>query len=151
MYIVLTKDVKDLGYKGDIVQVKRGYFVNYLYPNDLAEFASERAVQKTAQGRKERVLRAEELRKRAAEISQQLATFTLEITMKASSKGKLYGSVDEKRICEALAKQAKVEVLPEQVKMDEHYKQVGDYQVSIQLVPEMPVVLTVKVVAEEKE
>lgn len=149
MYTVLTQDVKGLGYKGDVVNVKRGYFVNFLYPNGLAEFASEGAVKRTSTERKERVLRAEELRKRAQEISEQLESFVLELTVKTSSKGKLYGSIDEKAIAEALAKQAKIEVSPDQVEMAEHFKTVGDYKVNLKLTDNIIVSIGVKLEAEE--
>ena len=145
MYVVLTKDVKDLGYKGDITSVKRGYFVNFLYPNGLADFATEKLVDKTANERKNRVLKVEELKKKALEISKKLASFTLEIEAKVSAKDKLYGSIDEKVICEALAEQAKIEVLPEQVKMEEHFKKAGEYKVDLHLADEINVTIGVEI------
>ncbi len=145
MFVVLTKDVKNLGYKGDLVNVKRGHFVNFLYPNSLADFATETRITRTSAERKERVLRAEELRKKAQSISEQLATFVLEIAGKASAKGKLYGSIDEKKIVDALAEKAKIEVLPGNIKMQEHIKQVGDYSIILQLTPEVAVEVAVKV------
>lgn len=147
MYVVLTEDIKDLGYKGDVANVKRGYFVNFLYPNGLAEFATGGLIDKTANERKERVLKAEELKKRAVEVSEKLVSFGLEIKVKASEKGKLYGSIDEKAICEALAEQAKIEVFPEQVKMEEHLKKVGEYKVDLQLTDEIKITIGVKVEA----
>ncbi len=150
MYVVLTKDVKDLGYKGDVANVKRGYFVNFLYPNGLADFAVEKLVDKTAGERRERVLKAEELKNKAVEISKKLVSFVLEIKAKASEKGKLYGSVDEKAICKVLAEQAKIEVLPDQVKMKESLKKVGEYKVDLQLTDEIKVAIGVKVEAVEE-
>jgi large subunit ribosomal protein L9 len=145
MYAVLIQDQKNLGRKGDIVNVKRGYFVNYLYPRGVASFATTGIVAKTADERKQRVLRMEELKKQAVEISEKLAELTLEVAAKASAKGKLYGSVDEQAIINALKEQAKIELDSNMVIMPEHFKMVGEYSVRLRLTDEIIVPVSVNV------
>lgn len=150
MYIVLTQDVKKLGYKGDVVNVKRGYFVNFLYPQGVADFATASLIKRTADERKQRVMRLEELIQKAEEIKNTIAGSIVTITKKASAKGKLYGSVDESAVVEALAREHKIEIEPSQVKMLEHFKSVGQYPVTLALTDVVNVDITVDIVAEKE-
>lgn len=150
MHVVLQKDIKGLGHKGDIASVKDGYFRNFLLPRGLALMATERLIQKTAEVRKNRMIKMEEIKKRAQELQQTLAGCTLVIASKATAKGKLYGSVDEAAIVEALKNQAHVELETSQVKMTEHLKKTGEYSVELRLTDTVRVPLKVNVEATQE-
>lgn len=152
MHVILQKDVKGLGHKGDVAAVKDGYFRNFLLPRGLALMATEGLIHKTAEVRKNRMIKMEELKKRAQELQQTLAAFTLVIASKATAKGKLYGSVDEAAVVEALKAQAHVELETSQVKMKEHLKKVGEYVVDLRLtdIVKVPLKVTVEAIQEAK-
>ncbi|QQR82967.1 50S ribosomal protein L9 [Candidatus Peregrinibacteria bacterium] len=145
MQVVLTKAVKSLGYEHDIVNVKRGYAANYLLPNGLAMLATPAVIKKTEALRAERVRHLEELKAKAKELLEQLRSVTLSFTMKARGD-KLYGSITEKDIVDAVKNQAKIEIEKDMVSMKEHIKSIGAHQVKLHLA--QGVTATVKVMVE---
>ena len=132
MQVVLTKRVKTLGNENAVVNVKPGYFRNFLAPQNLAILATA-ATLKRAEGRKaDMVQKVEDMLGNAKELADKLKGVTLTFTKKARGE-KLYGSIAEKDIVEALAQQAKLEIGKDMVKMDEHLKDLGEHTVKLHL------------------
>lgn len=150
MELLLLQNVPGLGKAGDIVTVTRGYARNYLLPKRLAEVPSEQAIRvvrvKTAR------LEAEMEKEKAVRMDQAkvLATVTVEIAMKASEGGQLYGSVGARQIAEYLAHRGHA-VEEKQVRLDEHLKAVGEYDVTVALHPEVQVPVKVVIAAESEK
>jgi large subunit ribosomal protein L9 len=148
MQVILMEKVANLGQLGEVVKVKNGYARNFLIPtgrakrateNNVAEFAARRAELEAAEQAK-----LAEAQARAEKIN----GLTLQIAQKAGVDGKLFGSVTNADIVEALAKQG-FEVEKSQVRMPMgHIKQVGDYQVDIALHVDVVVAITVSVTPE---
>lgn len=132
MEVILKKDVKKLGYRGDIIKVREGYFRNFLLPKGLAEVATE-AVKKLASSRKEKVLMEKDrLLENAKEVLAKLHGLKLIFKEKVSEKGKLFGSLSESDIIKAVFEKANIRLEKEYLVM-EHIKEVGKYDVVVKL------------------
>ncbi|HZQ71771.1 MAG TPA: 50S ribosomal protein L9 [Burkholderiales bacterium] len=149
MQVILMEKVANLGNLGDVVKVKDGYARNFLIPegkakratpDNLKAFEAKRAELEKAQG--------EQLAK-AQERGAKLDGLTLQITQKAGPDGRLFGSVTNYDIVEALHKQGH-EVERANVRMPQGpLKQVGEYPINIALHTDVAVTIKVSVLGEQ--
>jgi large subunit ribosomal protein L9 len=143
--LLLVQSVEHLGKQGDVVEVKRGYAVNYLIPQGLATLASahhQRMVEKhKARLLEIQVSRLAGLRAMADTLSRQ----SLTIEANANEEGHLYGSVGAAEIVNAL-KRSNVTITPDQVRLQGPLKELGLYTVKIHLGQEIDAELKVWVV-----
>jgi large subunit ribosomal protein L9 len=102
MEIILKEDVAKLGHKDDIVTVKNGYATNYLIPQGFATLATPSAKKMHAENMRQRAHKEAKLREDATALAVKLEGLTLTIGTKASEKGKVFGSVTNIQIAEAL-------------------------------------------------
>jgi len=103
MEIILKQDVKNLGYKDDIVKVKDGYAANYLIPQGIAIMATPSAKKVHAENLRQRAHKETKLRTDAEALASKLAAAAVKVPAKVSSKGKVFGSVSNIQIAEALS------------------------------------------------
>ncbi len=143
MEVILLKDVKGQGKKGDVVKVSDGYARNFLLPKGYA-------VQATEQGKKKlREQNAIMQRKRQAEEenakkqAERISTVAVEFEVKAGKNGKLFGSITGKDISEALEKQHGIKADKKKIALPEPIKNIGEYQVEIKVYPEISAQLKV--------
>jgi large subunit ribosomal protein L9 len=148
MQVILMEKVANLGNLGDVVKVKDGFARNYLIPQGKAKRATE-ANLKAFEARRAELEKAQaEALARAQERGAKLDGLTLQIVQKAGVDGRLFGSVTNYDIVEALQKQG-FEVERSQVRMPAGpLKQVGDYQIQIALHTDVLVAITVSVLGE---
>jgi large subunit ribosomal protein L9 len=144
--IILLQDVKKLGKRGDLVEVAEGYARNFLFPRKLAAEATQGSInqleqEKSALKRK----KAKEL-EAAKVLAKKLSNTQLTLSVKAGDQGKLFGSITNKDISEALEKQHQVTVDRRKIELGEPIKALGTYEVAIKLVPEVEAKLVIKVV-----
>lgn len=147
MEIILLEDINNLGYKDDIVKVKDGYGRNYLIPTKKAVIASPSAKKMLAENLKQRAHKLEKIKVEAQELAEKLQGVSLTIGAKTSSTGKIFGSVNNIQIAEALEKEGynvdrKVIVIKEAV------KEVGQYKAILKLHKEVSVEIPFEVVSE---
>lgn len=102
MEVILKEDVPNLGYKDDIVNVKRGYGRNYLIPQGKAYIATESAKKVLAENLKQRAHKIEKIKNEAHELANKLEGVSLTIGAKTSSTGTIFGSVTNIQIADAL-------------------------------------------------
>jgi len=148
MQVILLEKVVNLGNLGDIVKVKDGYGRNFLIPQGKAKRATEA-------NKAEFEARRAELEKQQAEHlaaaqsrGEKLAGLTVQVTQKAGVDGRLFGSVTNYDIAEAVTKQG-FEVSKSEIRMPEGpLKTVGDHPVSIALHHDVVVDITVSVLGE---
>jgi large subunit ribosomal protein L9 len=148
MQVILMEKMANLGQLGDVVKVKNGYARNFLIPQGKAKRATESNVAEFAVRRAE--LEAAEAAKLADAQArgEKLSGLTVQLVQKAGVDGKLFGSVTNADIVEALARQG-FEVEKSQVRMPEgHLKQIGDYPISIGLHTDVVATITVSVLGE---
>jgi len=132
MQVILNDKVEKLGKRGDICEVKPGYFMNFLYPKGLADIATE-AILKLAKSRnKNAVLKKQEIIDNAKEVLNKLKGFKIVIKKKASDKGKLYAAITEEDVIAIISKEKNVELGSEFIKM-EHFKEIGEHKIQVNL------------------
>jgi large subunit ribosomal protein L9 len=148
MQVILLEKVANLGNLGDIVKVKDGYARNFLIPSRRARRATDAAVKEFAAKRAELEKVALEKLAAAQALGDKLAGLTLRITQKAGVDGRLFGSVTNADVAEALVKQGHA-VAKSQVRMPHGpLKAVGEHPVSVALHTDVVVDLSVAVIGE---
>lgn len=134
--LLLIQSVPDLGKQGEVVEVKRGYALNYLIPQGLATVATEhhqRMVEKhKVKLQQIELARQAELRSYAAEIAKQSVT----IEANATEDGHLYGSVGAAEIVAALKKND-INLHADQIRLEGVLKELGLYTVKVRLSSEV--------------
>lgn len=147
MKIILIEDVQNLGYKDDVVEVKNGYARNFLLPTKKAILATDSALKQLAEKHKQQAQKMAKIKADAEALAEAVkAAGALEFAVKASEEGKIYGSVSNAQVAEALAaKGANVE--KKQIVLD-NIKVLGEYVAVAKLHREVSVEIPVKVVAE---
>jgi large subunit ribosomal protein L9 len=103
MEVILKTDIKGLGYKNDMVDVKSGYGRNYLIPQGFAVLATGSNKKILAENIKQAAHKAEKIKTEAENIAAKLETLTLEIKAKIGDSGKIFGKVTTLQISDALA------------------------------------------------
>lgn len=147
MKVILLKDVKSLGKKGDIVNTSDGYARNYLFPRDLAQEASDANLHilnnKKEAERRQKLAEIEAAQKLAESIKGK----EIKLTVKSGENGRLFGSITGKDIADELNKKFNLKIDKKKIVVDT-IRQLGSYDVEIKLYPEIST--KVKVVIEEK-
>ena len=148
MQVILMEKLANLGNLGDVVKVKDGYARNYLIPHGKAKRATEENL-KTFEARRAELEKAQATAlAQAQERGAKLDGLTLKMTMKAGVDGKLFGSVTNHDIVEALKAQGH-EVERSQIRMPAGaLKQIGEYPLQIALHADVIVTITVAVIGE---
>ena len=149
MEIILKEDIIGLGYKNDIVNVKKGYGRNYLIPQGKAVIASESAKKVLAENLKQQAHKLAAIKAEAEKRAEALKDVALVIPAKVSATGVTYGSVNAARVAEELAKLG-IEVDRKIITMHD-IKKVGDFEATVHFHKEAEVKVPVKVVAEEEQ
>lgn len=145
--VLLMNAVPGLGIEGDVVRVADGYARNYLFPNGLA---SEVTAGKKRQIEKKRIERLELMRKEktaAEELSKKFEGISCTIAVKTSENEKMFGSVNATQIIEKLAEQGFV-LERSQLKLDSPLHELGVFDVTVTLHPEVKTTLKVWIVEE---
>ncbi|MBQ2187661.1 MAG: 50S ribosomal protein L9 [Bacteroidales bacterium] len=149
MEIILTQDVKNLGYKNDIVNVKPGYARNYLIPQGMAILATESARKVLAENMRQQAYKQEKIKKEAEEIAAVLEGLSLRIPAKAAQTGKIYGSVNNVQIANAIKEAKGIEIDRKHILVDDDtIKEVGNYKAKVRLHKDVTVEISFEVFAE---
>ncbi|MCB0213014.1 MAG: 50S ribosomal protein L9 [Anaerolineae bacterium] len=145
MKVLLIEDVDNLGYAGDVKEVKNGYGRNYLLPQHLAILATPGAMKQAETIRKaaEKV-RAQE-RSDAEAISNQISGLELVFERRAGETGKLYGSVTSSDIAEAILEKTGIEIDKRKVALPEPIRSLGVQEVIIKLMIDLSTTIQVEV------
>lgn len=147
MEIILKQDIKNLGEKDDVVNVKPGYGRNFLIPKGYAILATESARKVLAENLKQAQFKQEKIRKDADAIAARLEGVTLSIGAKAGETGKIFGAINTIQIADALKKEG-FDVDRRRITFDTEPKFVGDYTANLNLHKEVKVKVPFTVVAE---
>ncbi len=147
MKIILKEDVRGLGYKDDVVEVKDGYGRNYLIPQGKAVVATSSALKVLAENQRQRARKLAQIKADAEAAAAALEGVALTIGAKTSATGTIFGSVNAIQIAEALEKLGH-NVDRKLITIKEAIKEVGNYTATIQFHKEVAVELPFEVVAE---
>ncbi len=144
MKIILLKDVKNMGKKGDVVEASDGYARNYLFPRKLAQVATaENLHVVNLKKENERRIKLEET-EAAQRIADQMRNQELVIKTKVGDNGRLFGAITNKDVTELLNKTFGTEIDKKKVLMTT-IKLVGSYDVEVKIYPEISTKLRVTV------
>lgn len=147
MKVILKEDVKNLGPAGSVVNVADGFARNFLIPRNLAVEASTRNIKVLEQERKKIEESAKKAKESALEISNRLSTVTIQIQAKAGEEGKLFGSITNADISEALKKEG-FDIEKKKIILDEPIKRLGTYTVNVKVYQDIIVPVNINVVSE---
>ncbi len=147
MKVILIKDVKAQGKKGDLINVSDGYAKNYLFKNELAIEATSvnlnsLKISKEAADHRKSVEKAE-----AVVLAEKLNNMTVTVKMKVSETGKIFGALNTQAIADALEKEG-LSIDKKKIVLPEPIKTVGDHTVTVKPYAEVSAKLKVRVVSE---
>ena len=145
MKVILLQDVKGKGKKGQMLEVSDGYARNFMLPRKLAVEATADAINTMRMNDKAAQERQAKERAEALEISRQLRELTLVVTAKGGGAGRLFGSVTNQEIADALKKQTGITIDKRKIVISDPIKAVGTYTVTCKLGYEINAPLTVKI------
>lgn len=146
MKIILKEDIKNLGQKDDVVNVKNGYGRNFLIPQGKASLATDSALKVLAENIKQANFKQEKIKKIADESAAKLEGLVLEIPTKAGANGKIFGSVTTIQIAQSL-KEKGFDIDRRKIVSDD-IKFLGEYKATINLHREVSVSIGLNIVQE---
>ena len=148
MKVLLRSDVTGVGRRGDIVEVRSGFARNFLLPTGSALVATDSMADQAKSMRRSRDLR--EAADRAAAETQRgvIEAATVKVAARASANGRLFGSVTESDVVNAIRTATNISLDRHQISMREHLKQVGPATVEVQLFEGVVAKVEVEVVAK---
>jgi len=147
MEVILKEDILTLGYKDDVVNVKKGYARNFLIPQGKAVIASESAKKVMAENQRQRAHKLAQMKADAQAIADKMAGVTLTIGAKTSSTGTIFGSVTNIQVAEML-KEKGFDIDRKLILIKDSVKEVGSYKAIVKLHKEVSVEVPFEVVAE---
>ena len=147
MEVILKEDIISLGYKDDVVNVKKGYARNFLIPQGKAVIASESAKKVLAENQKQRAHKLAQIKADAQALANKLEGVSLTIGAKASSTGTIFGSVNNIQIADALMAKG-FELDRKLILLNDQVKELGNYKATVKLHKEISVEIPFEVVAE---
>ena len=148
MRLILRKDIENLGEVGDVVEVADGYGLNYLIPKGLALHATASTVRATQHEQRLREAQIQAAKRNAQDFAGEFSGIELEFSMRVGADGRLFGSVTNRMIEDALQEKG-LEVNRRRIVLDEPIKKVGTYDVDIRLHQEVRASVQVKVMPDE--
>jgi large subunit ribosomal protein L9 len=144
MKVVLLQSVDNLGQAGNAVEVKRGYFRNFLEPRSMALQATRTNLKLVENRRKKLDSLVAKEKGDAEQIKAILDGKSLTFELRAGDRGQLYGSVSSRDVVEAIKNELNVEIERRRIDMD-ILKSLGDHPVRIRVYPEITANLTVTI------
>lgn len=148
MEVILKQDLKGLGYKNDIVKVKNGYGRNFLIPQRIAVLATDSNKKMQAEEIKQSSFKEQKLRNEATAMAAKFADVTVKVGAKAGESGKIFGSVTNIQLADAL-KKAGYDVERKNIEMNEDaIKALGTYTAKVRLFKEISATINFEVIAE---
>ena len=145
MKVILLQDVKGKGKKGQLLDISDGYARNFLLPRKLAVEATADAMNTKKMNDKAAAEKAAKERAEAVEISKKLREMTLVVTAKGGGAGRLFGSVTNQEIADALKAKSGISLDKRKIVIADPIKSVGTYTVQCKLGYEITAPLTVKI------
>lgn len=149
MKVILQQDVKGKGKKGQMIEASDGYARNFLIPKKLAVPATTDNINTMKLQEKAKQAQIEREKAEAREIVKKLESCVVKVSSKAGAGGKLFGSVTNKEISDALKNQFDITIEKQKIVMAEPIKSFGTYEVKCRMGYEISGIIHV-VVAEAK-
>jgi large subunit ribosomal protein L9 len=149
--VILRQDVDNVGLRGEVVDVARGFARNFLLPRKLAEAATPARVAEVEKVAAHRARHEAQSFEQAQEISQRVGQLELRFDVKAGETGVLFGSVTPTDIADTLWERHKVRVDRRKIELSEPIKRIGRYEIPVELFQDVTVQVRTLVVPEGGE
>jgi large subunit ribosomal protein L9 len=133
MKVILLSDVKALGKRGELTDVADGFANNFLLPRKLATPATPGAIKQLEQQLNAKKRRQAEEVANAQDVATQLEALTLDISAKAGGNGRLFGTVTNANVAEAIAAALGVSIDRHKIEMKDGIKALGTYPIEVRL------------------
>lgn len=150
MKVILLKDVPGQGKRGEVVNVAEGYARNYLLPRGLASEASKGKMKELEARQQATAQKEQKIAEEARALAARLNNLTVVIGTKTGEGGRLFGSVNNKDVADALAAQHRVELDKKKLVLKEPIKQLGLYSITAKLHPAVSAEIKVQVIGEQE-
>ncbi|SHN30385.1 large subunit ribosomal protein L9 [Cyclobacterium lianum] len=147
MEVILKTDIKGLGYKNDLVDVKPGYGRNYLIPQGFAVLATSSNKKILDENIKQAAHKAEKIKTEAQGVAEKLENITLEIKAKIGDSGKIFGKVTTLQLSDALAEKG-IDIDRKKISINQPVSTAGEYEAEVDLHREVKTNVKFQVVAE---
>lgn len=131
MKVIFTDNVKGVAGKGDVKNVKNGFFRNYLQPNRKAVPATEQLIKQWENLRKKMLIEKEQLRAQFEEIKRRLEGAKLKLEKKVTKKGTLYGGIKPSDVAKAIKTQMNLEIPETAIILKDTIKTVGTFEITL--------------------
>ncbi|MDD5089726.1 MAG: 50S ribosomal protein L9 [Candidatus Wallbacteria bacterium] len=151
MKVILLDEVKALGKKGDIVEVKDGYAMNFLMPQKMALPASKSNKSMLENLKKQQRVKEARDKEEAEALSKRLGHEKIVIESKSGESGKLYGSITSQDIADAITAKLKIDVDKRKIVLEHPIKETGKHQVKIKLFHDVEATLNIEVKGVEEK
>ena len=148
MEVILKQDVAKLGHKDDIVVVKNGYGANYLIPQGMAIMATPSAKKVHQENLRQRAHKEAKIRQDAEALAAKIAGTTVKVAAKVSETGKVFGSVNNIQVAEALVALGHDVDRKNITLANDVIKEVGTYEAVVKIYRDIKAEFSVEVVAE---
>jgi large subunit ribosomal protein L9 len=149
MEVVLLKDIEHLGQAGEVKKVADGYARNYLFPRNLAALATPGGMRQAERQQEAKVARDAKALSEAQHLAQLLDGEVVTFQARAGEADRLYGSITNAHIAEALEEKVGQEVDRRKIELEEPLKELGTHAVTIRLAAEAEAKVTVVIEREE--
>ena len=146
MKVILLEDVKSVGKKGELINASEGYAKNFLFPKKLAVEATKSNLNDFELKQKAEVKRKQEELEKAQELATALNEKIVTIKVKTGGNGKLFGSVTNKEVADAIVEQTKLDIDKKKVSIGDPIKMLGERTATIKLHPKVSAEVTIKIV-----
>ena len=150
MKIILLENVRKVGSIGEIIDVKRGFARNYLISKKKALFASTQNIKEVEKIKQDLSKKDEDRKKEAKIINEKIKNKQYEIKKLSTENKELYGSIKPTEIAKILEEIEQVKINPSLIQPSKEIKSLGDFNVSINLHPEVQTQIVIKAVAQEE-
>ena len=150
MKVILLENVRKVGSIGEIIDVKRGFARNYLISKKKALFASTQNIKEVEKIKQDLSKKDEDRKKEAKIINEKIKNKQYEIKKLSTENKELYGSIKPTEISKILEEVEQVKINPSLIQPSKEIKSLGDFNVSINLHPEVQTQIVIKAVAQEE-
>ena len=151
MKVILLENVRKIGSIGEIIDVKRGFARNYLISKKKALFASKENIKEVEKIKQDLSKKDQDKKREAKLIQDKIKNKKYEIKKLSTENKELYGSVKPTEISGVIEKIEKVKINPSLIQPSKEIKSIGNFDVVINLHPEVQTKIVISVVAQEEK
>lgn len=148
MKVILLKDIKGTGKKGDILNASDGHARNYLIPRGLAKEATDGSVKELEHQNASKVKKEEAELANAKALAERISTLDITFKTKAGEGGRLFGSITNKDVADMIKSKHNLDIDKKKIAMDQPIRTLGTTNVTIKVYPKVSAQMKVHVIEE---